>query len=163
MDRAGQVVHGGVLIEMRVHDDLQRLELFEDSIHRRWTDVRLAFLYFMGDLVGCEVPLGGDEHFGDGSLRDRRAPVSPSNRRDDLVHVVLLISHEKTLWPWPHVASDFRRGQAFKPAITCSACSTIERTMSPAGRIEVMAPTACPAGYPSRFGSTPSVVSSPPR
>lgn len=34
MDRARQVINRGVLIEMRVHDDLQRLELFEDSIDR---------------------------------------------------------------------------------------------------------------------------------
>ena len=142
VDRSGQVVHGGVLIEVRVHDDLKRLELFEDSIDRRWTDVRLALLYFVGDLVGREVTLGGDEDFSHCPLRDRCAPISSSNRRDDLVHVVLRFSHGKTLWPGSQVGSDFRRRQACKPAITRSACSTIERTMSPAGTIEVMAPTA---------------------
>jgi len=108
VDRTGQVVHRSVLIEVRVHDDLQRLELLEDSIDGRRAHVRLAFLDFVGDLVGREVTGCAYEDLGDGPLGDRGASVSPSDRRDDLVDVAVKVNHGKTLCPSPRVPTDNR-------------------------------------------------------
>jgi hypothetical protein len=40
--RAREMEDRGVLVEVRVHDDLQRFKLFEDPVHRRGTDVGLS-------------------------------------------------------------------------------------------------------------------------
>ena len=99
MDRARKVVHRGVLVEVRVHHDLERLELFEDPIDGGRTDVRLTFLDLVRDLVCREVTAGSDEDFGHGALGDRGASIGTSDGRDDLVDLALKFNHGKTLRP----------------------------------------------------------------
>jgi hypothetical protein len=93
VDRTGQVVHRGVLIQMGVHDDLECLELLEDSIDGRGTDVGLALLHFVRDLVGREMAVRGDEDLRDRALRDRGPAVRSANRRDNLIDVALKFNH----------------------------------------------------------------------
>src|SRR5271155_4497046 len=99
VDGAGEVEDRGVLVEVRVHDDLHRLELLEDSIDRRGADVRLARLYLLGYLLGGEVTVGGDQDLGDGALGDGDPFRGPTNRRENLVDGGARLGHAKTLRP----------------------------------------------------------------
>lgn len=95
----GQVVDRGVLIEVCVHHDLQRLELLEDAIHRRRADVGLTFLYRVGYLVGGQVTVRRDENLGDRSFSHGGPAIGPADRRDDLVDFGVMFNHGKTLCP----------------------------------------------------------------
>jgi hypothetical protein len=71
---SGEVVHGGVLAHVGVHDNPELLELVENSIDRTRGDVGGAGLHGGGDVFGGEVfvaqlenvencPLGGRDPF----------------------------------------------------------------------------------------------------
>lgn len=93
MDRARQVVHRGVLIEMRMHNNLEVFKLFKDSIDGGRAHIGLAFLDFVGDLVGGQMATCRHKDLGDGALGDGGTSIGPTNRRDDLVDVTLKVNH----------------------------------------------------------------------
>jgi hypothetical protein len=97
--RACEMKDRGVLVEVCVHDDLQRLELLEDSVHRRRTYLGLALLHLMSDLVGGEVALGADQHLSDGAFGNRDSLACAANRGEDIVNFGARSGHGKTLRP----------------------------------------------------------------
>jgi hypothetical protein len=71
VDRSGEMVDSRVLIEVRVFNDTQLSELFEYPVDSRGTDVRSAFLDFLGNFVSGEMIGRIDQHFGQSPLGDR--------------------------------------------------------------------------------------------
>src|ERR1039458_242273 len=96
---AGEMEDRGVLVEVRVHDDLQRFKLFEDTIDSRRADVGLTFLNFVGDLLGGEMTGRSDQDFGDGALGDGDPLRGGTNRRENIVDFGARAGHRKTLGP----------------------------------------------------------------
>src|ERR1035438_8491116 len=92
---AGEVKDRGVLVEVRVHDDLQVLELFEDSIDRRRTDVGLAGRRLLVDLFDREMTGRAHEHFGDRALGNRHALGGSTNHRQYFVDARARVGHRK--------------------------------------------------------------------
>ena len=93
----GQVVDGGALTEVGVHDHSEVLELVEDPVDRRLTDVRLEFLHRNRDLVDGEMMRRHYEHLGDGALGDRDSLVSVVDGREDLLGGAVRVNHEQRL------------------------------------------------------------------
>lgn len=97
--RAREVVHGGVLIEVGVHHNLQRFKLLQDSVDRRRADVGLTLLHFLGNFVSRQMSGGAHEHFGDRSLGHGRPFRGTANGRDDLVDLSGVLGHSQRLRP----------------------------------------------------------------
>jgi len=118
-----------------VHDDLQVLELFEDSVHRRGTHFGVARLHLLGYLLGREMTGSGERTSATVRLATVTRFVAPRIAERISLTSGLVVDIEK-----PYVARTAYR--AARPSITRWASSTIERTMAPAGTIR----RDCPHG-----------------
>ena len=85
VNRAGEVVHGGGLAEVRVHHNVQFLELLENPVDGRGAHIGSEHLDEAGDLVGSQVAMGLDEHPRHGALGDRDSLGCRPYGREDLV------------------------------------------------------------------------------
>jgi hypothetical protein len=140
-----QVVHGGLLSKVRVDDDAEIFEFFEDPVHRRRADLGAAFLHRDGDLVSREVAASTYEHFSDDSLGDR------DSLRRTAHHVqngLLVVGSRHKPRLGPRSGRFGRRGSrgddynvASRVSIS-SASRAMRRTISLAGSSSLMAPTA---------------------
>ena len=131
----------GVLVEMGVHDDLQVLELLEDPIDGRRADVGSATLDALRDLFGGQVTAA------------HRPRPRPTVRLATVTRLAApRIAERISSTPGvdcghrKHYVRGSRLQRAESRRSRAVPRSTIECTMSPAGTIEVIAPTACPAG-----------------
>ena len=61
VDRAGQVVRGRPVAEVRVHHHAESLELLEVAVDRRDVDVGILGLDLERELLGRPVARGGEE------------------------------------------------------------------------------------------------------
>ena len=82
MNRTSEVVHGGVLIQVRVFNDTQRTELLEYPVHSRGAHVGPSFLDFLGNFVGGHMVGRVDQYVSEGSFGDGYPLGGGSDRRD---------------------------------------------------------------------------------
>ncbi len=143
--RARQVIDRGLLTKVRVDDDTEIFEFFENPVHRRRTDFGTTFLHGDGDLVGREVAARAHQHVRDDSLSDRDSFGGPTHHVQNGL-LVIGSCHKQRLRP--RIARLGRRGAgendynvASRASISSASCA-IRRTISPAGTKSLMAPTA---------------------
>ena len=88
MGVVGQVVHRPPVTEVDVVDDAQVLQVGEGAVDRRPVDVRVAFAYALGEVVGGDV-LARAHQLGEQGSPAGRHPTTPlTDQGQESIHAV---------------------------------------------------------------------------